>query len=446
MYFHAPSSMERGFMSFCLALVVLNLVVFLMDRERKHVRDLKKIYLRHSIVLLLCFVVVFFQYYTDYILGLIDETLSFVWVDTAIVCKSMALSTIALSSILTGYKFRKIKEPSVNKYIFQHYSFRIPKEYLCYLGYFMLVAYVLFVPRSYRIGGYGNHAEGGVGVIFLVLIQAILVAVFAIYCYQIKIKGARFSIYRELKHPLILSSLYLIAVLLTGRRVEAVRIGLLLLFAYSYLRGTKANIKLVLTVCVFFAVFFSAMKFLRVGDVSSLGKSVDAVTESTTISPFTQELAGSVNTVHIAVSYFPDVVPYNYGLTFFPNFALLVPGLSRVREAYSEAYGISFKSGDVLTALQLGDNSSWQLGSSMVADVYISFGMIGVLIVFFLFGVFLRYLDVGTFADFRTPYFLVLSFGCGSLLMYACRGTIANLFLSWSYATILVLLTLKKER
>ena len=28
--------------------------------------------------------------------------------------------------------------------------------------------------------------------------------------------------------------------------------------------------------------------------------------------------------------------------------------------------------------------------------------------------------------------------GCFSMFMYACRGTVANIFLSWSYATILV--------
>ena len=38
------------------------------------------------------------------------------------------------------------------------------------------------------------------------------------------------------------------------------------------------------------------------------------------ISPLTSELAGSVNTVHVALGNVPSMQDYNYGSSFFPRF------------------------------------------------------------------------------------------------------------------------------
>lgn len=167
------------------------------------------------------------------------------------------------------------------------------------------------------------------------------------------------------------------------------------MFAYIYVSGNKLNIKK--TVAYLFAgvILISVFGAIR-GEGQSFSQGVEILTSNATISPFTKELAGSINTVHIAMENVPDIIPYNYGVTFFPSFALLVPGLDRLI-TYLMSNGIPLNSSTQISNMYW-ESSDWGygMGSSIVADVYISFGVIGVLIVFLLIGRLFRKLEVIT--------------------------------------------------
>lgn len=445
LFLTAPSNMEKPFMTYCLLAVVAQLVIFFRF-DRKKVHSLKEIHLRHTSIFLACFFVVFFQCDIDYVIGLIDSSNKMLWIDTNIVCKSLALSTIALTSLLIGYKLlqnRDIESPIIKE---SHYDYICSaKHYVCILGYVMLAFYLIFVPRDYLYGGYNEGVDRGWVNVVLVLLQAVFLGMFALYCYDFRRSKERKSFLKELKFPVLLILLYMAIVLITGRRTEAVRAALLLVIVYSYSMGKNASNKFVLLYFFAAAILFSVVGILRMGEVRGFDQGIEAASETTSFSPFTRELAGSVNTLHVAVSHFPDVVDYNYGITFFPSFFVLVPGLDRFYQAYIVEGDVPLRSGQVITTLNLGPNASYGMGSSIVADVYISFGPIGVVVVFILLGMFLRYLEVGTFCIDKSPLFLVLSFGCCSQFMFACRGSVAIMFLSWSYGTILVFLLVRRK-
>lgn len=438
LFYEAPTSMNKGFMINCLTIVALNIAYFILMRS-KNGYSVRKIYVRHSFIFIICFFIVFFQADLDYVLGFIDGSLKLLWIDNSIVCKSMALSTMALSSILLGYSVFRNRETSIKNFSPASYIYSTSnKKEICYAGYGLLVFYLLVVPRSYLYGGYNSGADRGWANVILVLLQALFIAVFALYCYEFRQRSVRKNFFQELKAPIILVLVYIGIVLITGRRTEAVRMALLLLIAYSYAMGRMANNKMILIITISSAVIFSATRVLRSGDTNEFRKSIEIVADASSISPFTQELSSSVNTLHVAVSNFPERYNYTNGLTFFPNFFILVPGLDRFYQSNIRGAGVITNSADLITNIEIGKEAGYGMGSSIVADVYIAFGPIGVVIAFIILGIFIRYLEVGTFAMMKSPYFIVLSLGCCSQFMFACRGTVANLFLSWSYATLII--------
>ncbi len=172
-------------------------------------------------------------------------------------------------------------------------------------------------------------------------------------------------------------------------------------------------------------------------------KSSSIVLEYRSISPATYELANSVNTLHVAVANYPSHFNYNLGSSFFPGFSVLVPGLTKLLSFLSFNFS---GSEDIVTKLYFGGyvpSWGWGLGSSAVADAYISFGPIGVTLIFILLGYFFKILEIGTFCRKPSPYFLVLSICCYSQIFPFCRGPFFLLFLSLSYSLLLIYFALK---
>lgn len=431
----APSNMDRSFMSTCLILVVVNSLAYVFQKRPIFENKKTKIYLRHTFVFLFCFFIVFFQYDIDYLFGLSNETDKLIWTDTTVVCKSMSIACMALCSLLIGFSLYrgKIKRPVYT------YTFRMKKE-LCVLGFAMLIVYLVFTPRAYLMGGYNEGIERGGANVILVLLQALFITMFAIYCYEYSSGRMRRNILRELRMPVLLIICYMIIILMSGRRTEAVRMGMLLMIVFVYIKREKINYKLVLVYVIGIAFLFTAVSLVRSGG------SAEQIREIASVSPLTKELAGSVNTLHVAVTNFPDVYPYTKGITFFPNFCVLVPGLDQFYQNFIKEAGLITTSAELITMLGVGEGAGYGMGSSIVADVYISFGYIGVILIFIFLGYFIRHLEYGTFSQQFSPFFLVLSFGCYSQFMFACRGTIANMFLSWSYATLLMFILCRREK
>ena len=91
------------------------------------------------------------------------------------------------------------------------------------------------------------------------------------------------------------------------------------------------------------------------------------------------------------------------GTSFINGFSVLVPGLSRI------THGVAEPSGETITKMYFGENMpdwGWGFGSSCIADVYISFGILGIIVIFFFLGRFIHYLEYGTFVADKSPYFL----------------------------------------
>ncbi len=441
---NAPNNMNKSYMTMCILLALVEIAFFIISTRRKDPNELKRIILRPSYIFVFCFFIVFFQCDIDFLLGIIDETSNLVWIDTSVVSKSLAISVLALSSLICGYFAILRRKSNLTKHVRNseiQYDTIISKNFLTLLSYLILLFYVIAVPKSYLLGGYNEGEDRGWANVLLILLQAVLAVAFALYCYTFKGNNDTKNFIKSTFFLLTLASIYIALVLITGRRTEAIRIGLMVLLSYSIICREKVNLKVLLVLFVVGSMAMSLTRVLRSGGSKDLTHGMELAMDEASFSPLTKELATSVNTLHVAVSYYPDIVPYNNGISFFSGMLVLIPGLERIVSSYIQTD--SLKSSEIITTLQ---GTSWGMGSSIVADVYISFGIIGVIIVFFILGLFIRYLDFRAFLKSPpSPLFLVLFFCCCSQFMYACRGGVGSLFLSLSYATILVLLITRKN-
>lgn len=406
------------------------LLIFMHIKGVGTEEKLKRIYLRHSVIFISGYLIVFFQRAVDFSLGIFDEfspSVKLLWADVPhVVSKAAALSLLGLSAFLFGYHFCKSSKMGSPKFV---YRFKYKKELV--FSAFLLIA--LYVSMT-GIGDFSKSEEAeNIG--YLMVAQAVFLAIIVIYSYEYKHKFhcEEFKV-KNFVFPLSLIVFYIFVYLATGNRGGAIKTCIMLLAAYVYIVKDKVNYKRTVFFFICGALAITLVGIVRTMTTKDANDVATLLSATETVSPLTVELSGSVNTVHLALANVPLKRDYDYGLSFFSGFTVLIPGLSRITD-FGE------NSGDIITKMYFGDDLpgwSWGFGSSAIADVYLSYGLIGVLLIFFIFGCFIHYLEYGTFVIDKSPLFLVLSFCVYSQLLSLCRGPFSILFLSWDYALIIV--------
>ena len=288
-------------------------------------RELRKVYLRHSVVFILIFFIVFFQRDLDFALGLLtnDSPRVDLFYGNAphVVSKACALSLMALSSFLCGYYKSSFKNMhnTTNVYVF------ISHKLLVIGGFFLMFLHVL----QYGIGNFSKDKNTDTAI--LTIMQAVLLALIVIIAYNIRhnSKQSNISVKKYLM-PFVLIFLFLFIYFASANRGGAIKVCLMLLVAYIYITDNHVNYKKIAIIAIAGAFSITMIGIVR----SMVDKDVNAATEMLldikSISPLTSELANSVNTVHVALDIVPSKQDYNYGSSFFPRFNILIPGLNRI--------------------------------------------------------------------------------------------------------------------
>lgn len=414
MYFNAPEFMDKGFMLLGLFVAFSSVVALIKSREKQV--DFKGQYLRHSSLFIIGFIIVFYQYYIDYVIGLLDDSLKFIWIDSGYVCKALCLSNIALVCFIIGYMQSRNRELILDKYSTSSYNERILKKcdainlnYLYVLLLSLLCLYLVCVDKNYLFGGYGKREEGFFASEIDKLFNSLLL--FTITFKSYILKNRRIStIYHFIsinKVLIFIVFLRILFVLVSGARHESINLLLILLISFLYVTNWKVKLRYIFFACIFFSLLFTIIGLIR-SSKESIGGVMDNM--SVSIFPFTSELAGSVRTLHVAVTYFPEQIPYTQGVTLLGYFFLFIPG---GRSLFFSSVGLPsylMSSGSFISTIILGEDASWQLGSSCVADIYICFGVVGVLCVFYFWGWLLRKIEYAIFIN-RKSSLCILSVG-----------------------------------
>ncbi|MDQ0289864.1 O-antigen polysaccharide polymerase Wzy [Oligosphaera ethanolica] len=131
----------------------------------------------------------------------------------------------------------------------------------------------------------------------------------------------------------------------------------------------------------------------------------------------TRQLSRSFSCLHILTEEVPKNYPFYYGWNFFFNgIASIVPGLRTLLNNYVYSRAPANSSDWLITHAVLGDNPPFGMGSHVIADAYLDFGVVSVIVIMFILGYLMAKADIVFSARSSGMYALAAS---AILLVYA---------------------------
>jgi len=406
--------MDIPAMVFLLAIVIFCSILFFKRKES--IFELKGQFLKHTNFVVLGLFIVNFQLYIDYVLGNIDSSNLFIWVNKSIVVKSFTLSTIGLISFYLGVFFYKNKVINTINHKNEEVSYSIKP--LLYLSTIVLAAYFYTVNPLYLMGFYGIVGMGDIATYMSLLFNILILAIIIQSTRNLRIENKiPINIVHYVKLMgipfLIILGVYLISVLISGDRGPIITIVLAYVSGYYFVKRSKLSYK---TGLIF--IFLGATIISLLGEVRSLDKNLsftqkldqsfngESLDKVTSFSPSTIELAGSVKTTHYALNYVPKNHDFLYGRFQMQQLFKALPFLSIFNQLIYNDTSLKYSSSAFfITWVHQGNNPTYGDGSSCIADFYLDFGLFGVIIGMFLFGYFIRLAEVKMYNKIIPPLF-----------------------------------------
>lgn len=447
-----PHRMDTSFMTYILSIAGVCLFSFFILRPEKVV-DLKKQYIRISYIFLFSFAVVHFQAYIDFLLGNLEQGDTFFWIDKGAVPKSLLLSTIGLVSYLLGYSIisrgRKISPKKILK-MQEHPPRVINPNFMFWLGLFFIMLFYFTVDAKYFKGNYGSDNIGSVAGYSTLMFEACVYTILIHNCRRLIITGKTqlsfFDYVLIQKRAAMLLALYLPTMIIIGDRGPVIYLSLGFFFGFIYVTKRRISLVTLLLLMTVTTVSLTIIGLVRRQNESggSFSKKVSGAMKDETLEFYprsfsnnTKELAGSVRTLHIAVSNVPEPLPHFNGLFFAQDAMLLIPSLRNVFTKMAEIPEEFTSSSQLLTLISQGGHSDWGVGTTCIADTYLDFDVYGIVIIYFLFGFFCRRMELITFSrDLGSIYVLICIFLIFSFCVYIPRSTIAYSLNKFTYVAV----------
>lgn len=459
-YVIAPSdNMDKGIMTGLLLIATIAVLFFIFKKEKN--KEQKGQYLKHSTLALVGIAVVFFQYPLDYVLGNINGSNMFIWVNKHIVIRSLTISVIGLICFLLGYFLYRRRPKMMRKQI----ALPIKVNILNVLAAIVLLIYFLTVNPLYLAGYYGAVQIGANASYAIMFFQLFIFASVIQKCRNMLLLNnipSSFKQYlRRIGWPLIVMiSIYLLSVLISGDRGPLIDYSLLVFSGYYVVTKKKLALKYAILL-----IFSGASVITLLGMARSLNRSLslaDRIEQSISnnsatnksIFPQTLELAGSIKTLNTAVDYVPEKHGFFYGRFQFQQIAQTIPFFSifyplifndkttrYVRYDNSGSGGNRYSSSATyITWIRRGDFPTSGDGTSCMTDFYLDFGLVGVIAGMFLFGYLMRFSEINMYTTYIPGLFIhvfCIVYLCAAL--YIARGTLfADLkTVVWIYVILL---------
>lgn len=445
-----PNVLDRSMMITLLSIVGISIILYAFYNQFFSSKGSQ--YLKQSILILLSISIVHFQYPIDYVIGYLSSEESFIWMNNSIVVKSLYFSTIGLISFFLGYI---LHIPKVPKYFFKSDLNRIVStEYLYYLAPIFLVGYFLTVDKLYLAGYYGSVGMGQTAAYFILLFQVVVYGIIIQNSLNAIILRNKPKSFLEYVHYqgyslLFVILVYFVSVIISGDRGPIIYFSLAYVAGYIYVTKKRVTLKHALITLVIGASFITILGIVRSMDKSLSFKerlvlSISFDQERTkSVMPYTSELAGSIRTLHAVTDYVPEYHPHTYGRFQLQQVIVSIPFSNRLTTMiWGDHYRYRSPASFATWVIQ-GDTPSSGVGTTCIADFYVEFGLIGVIIGMFLLGYFIRFSEVIFFHHALPKLFpLIFSFVYLSDAIYIARSS--ALFGFRTVVWIYVLLSLNR--
>lgn len=451
----APLFLDAEFFGWVLLINLITVSLFVAEGRKEKLFEGNLF--RHSFLFLIGFIIVHFQHPLEYFLTEQTSAKLNIWVDTTIVTKSLVLSSLGINSFILGYQVWKnrtlgdIKTKNAKKL---HNT-----KYLVFFSYAFLLLFIITANPLYLSGYYGVVTPGGIAVYLQVAFEVTLFSIIIMKAWNLKVAGPQnisFKQYLRFIGPwsILLISFYFLLLLFIGDRGPVIGISLLLLAGYSFYKRIWPRPYILLGIVASGAFIMTLVGVIRSFDKElsfsdRFNQALDTNKDSSLLDN-TSELAGSLRTLHYAVTYVPQQYDFTYGRFQFQQIITTIPGVGALIDTYIDS-GLKYKgSASFITYLEQGENPTSGTGTTCIADYYIDFGTIGVILGMFAFGFYIRRVELAAFSSYM-PTMLMWVF----LMVYFARSIYisrsSTLFFVkesvWIYAVITVnyFLTRKNE-
>jgi oligosaccharide repeat unit polymerase len=256
-----------------------------------------------------------------------------------------------------------------------------------------------------------------------------------------------------------INCIYVFLRLVSGDRGPVIYTLLMFFFAFIYM--TKIRLKPILIVLLgIIAIFSIAMLNVMRSEDSSLNltdrilyglQDRQGKIEQNSISPYTQELASSVNCNFIAINdIHKGKTDYKYGQYSFLQLLGAIPGFSSI---YQKFFGANYMgSGEYITRSYSGNYYSYGLGTTPVAELYLDFGCIGVILGFILIGIVYKHVDYKLLSKRDSSMIsLILFLKFASMCIYLPRSSLffiatKGFYIVFFYMSITLILSLFSKK
>lgn len=384
-----------GFLIIIYSSVYLILIVFFLGNQRRY----EKNWLRFDVLFLIGYTIVHLQIPFLASIGFEPSRPYFVWINKEVVNYSTWLSVLAINLWMLGYSFYnvKLKRISTSEIPIEQ---DFPKSFLT-LDLVLLCAFLgfMFSAGSVVLKGVYNVNSWGASAVYFLMIFQILLYLRTVYFFNSI--SSRASIRQILKSFtsnkifFIVYSSYFLVFFLTGSRGEILGLFLVTALCYSiYIK--RISLKIIVLFIFIGSFVFTLMGLGRLQEAGGVdnrgilerGYESLITSESDGKGKFTEELATSVRIQYRAIDTVPYNYPYLYGTTYIASLFGVVPFASGL---VVEAFDIPpqyLGSANFFTYVGQGVNPSYGEGSEILADLYINFGVYGVFIIMYFFGMF----------------------------------------------------------
>lgn len=372
LYLTSPKEYDFTWCIYCISIFLFSFLLLLFIKKKKNYFDFENLFLLSCLFIYFvypCFVYpinpkMFFMF--DF--GFNHNTIT----------KGTSLALLGMECFMLGSIFATKKKELINQKDIQ--IIKTKK-----LMFFLVLFFVIFFSTSYTFFTQDVYTGGidGISVYIYLIYQSLLTV-----CIVLEFRNLHIAKKKDI--PYKINRIMLFMVFFT-----------ILAYLYLGVRGAAIYIICVLVVC--YSIYYKPLgirKFLIMSFVGAILMTFIAMTRSgTTLSEntdfrgdniilgATMDLIINARTLYVCVDYVENH-SILYGKTMIVTFLSFIPFSQRILFELGFLDISEASSGMFFTTLDFGKESRFGVGSNIIADVFLSFGMIGVIIFMYFLGYF----------------------------------------------------------
>jgi oligosaccharide repeat unit polymerase len=433
--------------------LIVYLIIFMIGTI-SHIFSLKnkKNWFRLDLIFILGFAIVHFQWPLMYSYSDINPSeFSFnsFWANSTYLNYMNFGTWLSTVGILFWYLgFSLFKEVDIQKISLPIFDYKI----LYYLTFVFFILFILTAGQDYLTGavykGHSNTAKGsGLSIYFNLIFSLSIIVITAIAILnsrESKLSGFIKGILKIDKKYLIILSCVVLFFLIVGDRGGALQPAFAFLILYgTFIKPIDGKKFFLLIICGGII-----MTLVGIGRADSSGNNaLSTGLNNATISvgyDITVELANSARTLYKSISYVPNHDDYFLGKLWVSHLLANIPLAQSFYLNLSDDKFYELDSAEYITYITRGKFSSWGEGSSLIADIYLNFGPVGVPIFMFLLGVFFKKI-INEFSKQQNLYWIIAGAILASYAFYLGRGGLFYPLRPIIWSIILYIIFIKRK-